>query len=52
VTVRRPVPPRYWALWMTLLGAALVVFYGILTPFWMLVRAIAWISEHRILRGR
>ena len=52
MSARKPVPPQYWALWMTLLGAALVLFYGILTPFWMLVRAIAWISEHPFLRSR
>ena len=49
-TARRPVPFRYWAIWMAILGAALVVFYGILTPFWMAVRAIAWVSEHPRLR--
>lgn len=49
---RTPIPARYMALWMALLGAALVVFYGILTPFWMAVRAIAWVSEHPRLRGR
>jgi hypothetical protein len=47
---REPVPFYYWAIWGAILGAALVVFYGILTPFWMVVRAIAWVSEHPVLR--
>jgi hypothetical protein len=47
---REPVPFHYWAIWSVILGAALVVFYGILTPFWMAVRAVAWVSEHRFLR--
>ena len=50
MSARKPVPPQYWALWMALLGAALVVFYGILTPFWMLLRAVAWVTEHPFVR--
>ncbi len=49
---RRPIPVFYWPLWMATLAAALVVFYGILTPVWMLVRLVAWVSEHPLLRGR
>ena len=52
MSAHRPIPVGYWAAWMALLGLALVVFYGILTPFWMLVRALAWVSEHPFLRGR
>ena len=52
MTARKPVPPLYWALWIPLLGLALVVFYGILTPFWMLLRALAWVTEHPFLRRR
>ncbi len=29
-----PVPKWRWAMWMGLLGTALVVFYGLFTPFW------------------
>ncbi len=46
----KPVPFYCWPIWMTILGARAVVFYGILTPFWMAVRAIAWVSEHPLLR--
>ncbi len=42
---RAPIPVYYWALWMATLGVALVVFYGILTPVWMLIRFVAWVSE-------
>ncbi len=47
-----PVPVVYWPIWMGILGVALVVFYGILTPVWMAIRAGAWLSEHPLLRGR
>jgi hypothetical protein len=43
---KRPVPFYWWPIWMVVLTLALVVFYGILTPFWMAVRAVAWLSEH------
>ena len=28
------VPKRYWALWWMILGAAVFVFYVLLTPIW------------------
>ena len=40
-----PVPWYYWPFWMATLAVALVVFYGFLTPVWMGIRLIAWISE-------
>jgi hypothetical protein len=40
-------PARYWALWLTLLGAAVVVFYVLLTPIWLGLRAAAWVAELR-----
>ena len=48
----KPIPGYVWALWMVLLGAALGVFYGILTPVWMLVRFVAWVSERPLFRRR
>ncbi len=47
-----PVPLRYWALWWAILAAALVVFYVLLTPVWMGLRAAAWVAELRARRGR
>ena len=41
------VPARYWALWWTLMMIADVLFYVILTPFWMGLRAVAWLAEMR-----
>jgi hypothetical protein len=35
---------------MLILSAALVVFYGILTPVWMAIRAVAWLSERPVFR--
>ena len=45
-----PVPRWRWGLWMVLLGTALVVFYGLFTPFWFALRALAWIAEFRARR--
>ncbi len=49
---RKPIPPFYWALWSATLGLALVVFYGILTPVWMVIRLVAWVSERPLFRRR
>lgn len=40
-------PLRYWALWSTLLAAAVVLFYVLLTPIWLGLRAAAWAAELR-----
>jgi len=32
------------------LGAALVVFYGLFTPFWFGLRTLAWVAEFRSRR--
>ena len=43
---QRPrIPFYYWPLWMCLLALGLIVFYGIFTPAWMLVRFAAWVGE-------
>ena len=46
----RPVPVRYWVLWMTLLALGLVVFYVLLAPVWIGIRLLAWLSDRRPLR--
>lgn len=49
----RPKPPVAlwrWCVWMLLLVVALVVFYGLLTPFWFGLRALAWAAEFRARR--
>jgi hypothetical protein len=47
-----PVPRWRWAIWSALLAAALFVFYGLFTPFWFLLRSVAWIAEYRARRRR
>jgi hypothetical protein len=42
-----PVPLRYWALWWTALGLAVVVFYVLLTPIWMGIRVVGWLAAKR-----
>lgn len=46
------VPLRYWALWWAMLVVADVVFYVLLTPIWMGLRAVAWTAEFRARRRR
>jgi hypothetical protein len=43
-------PLRYWALWW--LGIAIFdfLFYVVLTPIWMGLRAVAWLAEFRARR--
>jgi hypothetical protein len=46
------VPLRYWMLWWSLMVVADVVFYVLLTPIWMGLRAVAWLAEFRARRRR
>jgi hypothetical protein len=41
------VPPWRWATWWVILLVADVVFYVLLTPIWMGLRAAAWLAEWR-----
>ena len=41
------VPIRYWVIWWWALGVAMVVFYVVLTPLWLGLRAAAWVAELR-----
>ena len=40
-----PVPLWRWGLWWAILGAAMLVFYVLLTPLWLGLRAAAWLAE-------
>ena len=40
-----PVPKWRWALWWSILGAAVFTFYVLLTPIWLGLRALAWAAE-------
>lgn len=41
------VPVRYWVIWWSALGVAIVAFYVVLTPIWLGLRGAAWIAELR-----
>jgi hypothetical protein len=41
------VPLRYWVLWWLLMAIADFIFYVLLTPVWIGLRALAWIAEFR-----
>lgn len=41
------VPVRYWAMWWLGIGLALVLFYVLLTPVWIGLRVVAWLSDRR-----
>ena len=47
-----PVPLWRWASWWAILAAALVVFYVLLVPIWMGLRAAAWVAELKARRAR
>ena len=42
-----PVPAWRWAVWYACLGIAIALFYVVLTPIWLGLRAAAWIAEYR-----
>jgi hypothetical protein len=50
--VKGHVPIRYWILWWTLIAVADFVFYVLLTPIWLALRAVAWLAEFRARRRR
>jgi hypothetical protein len=52
VKPKPPVPKWRWALWSALLATALVVFYGLFTPFWFALRSLAWLAEFRARRRK
>jgi hypothetical protein len=47
-----PVPLWRWGLWWSLLVFADIIFYVVLTPVWLGIRAAAWLAELRARRGR
>jgi lauroyl/myristoyl acyltransferase len=40
-------PLRYWVTWWTALGVGVVLFYVVLTPLWLGLRAAAWLADLR-----
>ena len=51
-TRKGKVPLRYWLVWWTLIVIADVIFYVLLTPVWMGLRAVAWLAEFRARHRR
>lgn len=47
VKPKPPVPLWRWATWFSIMGAALVVFYVLLTPIWLGLRGLAWLADKR-----
>ena len=47
VTPKPPVPLWRWATWFSIMGAAIFVFYVLLTPIWLGLRALAWLADRR-----
>jgi hypothetical protein len=37
-------------MWWAILGVAVVIFYVLLTPVWMGLRAVAWLADFRARR--
>jgi len=50
VRPKPPVPIWRWALWWSILAAAVVVFYVLLTPVWIGLRVLAWLADFRARR--
>jgi hypothetical protein len=46
-TEKPPVPVWRWASWFTVLGFAMIVFYVVLTPVWLGIRALAWLADRK-----
>lgn len=43
----RRIPLWRWTMWWSFEAVALVLFYVLLTPLWMGLRAVAWLAELR-----
>ena len=52
LAVKGSVPLRYWLLWWSILGVALVTFYVLLTPIWIGLRVLAWLAEQKAQLGK
>jgi hypothetical protein len=52
VKPKPPVPLWRWATWWIALGIAILLFYVLLTPLWIGLRAAAWAAEFRARRRR
>jgi hypothetical protein len=46
------IPLWRWVFWWIELAAGMFVFYVLLTPIWVGIRALAWLAEFRARRHR
>ena len=46
----RRIPIWRWLLWWVALAAGIFLFYVVLTPIWIGLRAAAWLAEFRARR--
>jgi hypothetical protein len=47
VKPKPPIPLWRWGLWWVLLAVGMFLFYVLLTPIWVGLRALAWVAEVR-----
>ena len=47
MTERPRIPLWRWALWWVELAAGMFLFYVLLTPIWVGIRALAWLAEFK-----
>jgi hypothetical protein len=52
VKPKPPVSIARWTLWWFLLAIGIFLFYVLLTPIWIGLRALAWVAEFRARRRR
>ena len=48
----RPIPLWRWGAWWAAFATGILVFYVLLTPIWIGLRALAWVAEFRARRRR
>jgi hypothetical protein len=48
----RKIPLWRWAFWWVELVVGMVIFYVLLTPIWIGIRALAWLAEFKARRRR
>ncbi len=46
------IPIWRWVFWSVELAAGMLIFYVLLTPIWVGLRALAWAAEFRARRRR
>lgn len=52
MTERARIPLWRWAFWWVELVVGMFIFYVVLTPIWVGIRALAWLAEFRARRRR